>query len=120
MCYTSSIGDALKKQWGEKACMGPLNVFEYEVLAKERMSPTSWDFYRGKSDDDVWRATSQAALARIHLRSRPLADDASCDTTTSVLKTFVQMPLLVAPTPLYSLAQASEASWDVDACQYSL
>jgi len=99
--------------------MEPLNIFEYERLAKERMSQATWDFDGGRNDDEVTLAASQAALARIHLRSRPLADDMPCDTTTSVLKTVVQMPLLVAPTPLYGLAhpagepavaQASEAA----------
>ncbi|HEU5378589.1 MAG TPA: alpha-hydroxy-acid oxidizing protein [Ktedonobacteraceae bacterium] len=99
--------------------MEPLNIFEYERLAKERMSQASWDFDGGRNDDEVTLAASQAALARIHLRSRPLADDMPCDTTTSVLKTVVQMPLLVAPTHLYgrahpggepAVAQASEAA----------
>lgn len=80
--------------------MEPLDVFEYERLAKERMGQASWDFYGDRNDDEVMLAASQAAFAHIRLRSLPLADDATCDTTTNVLKTVVQMPLLVAPTPL--------------------
>jgi isopentenyl diphosphate isomerase/L-lactate dehydrogenase-like FMN-dependent dehydrogenase len=104
MCYTSSIGDALKKQWGEKACMGPLNVFEYEVLAQDRMEPASWDFYAGGSDDEITLRANQDDFARIRLRPRVLVDTSHCDTSTSLLGMSVPMPILVAPTSLHCLA----------------
>lgn len=86
-----------------KARMEPLNVFEYERLAKKHMTPASWDFYGGGSDDEVMLATNQVAFAHIRLRSHPLVDVTQCDTSTSVLRTPVQIPILVAPTPLHGL-----------------
>ncbi len=84
--------------------MEPINVFEYETLAKERMNPASWDYYAGGSDDEVTLRANQADFARLRLRPRVLVDVTQCDTSTRVLGTPVRMPILVAPTSLHCLA----------------
>src|SRR5258708_7604664 len=84
--------------------MDPINVFEYELLAKERMNPVSWDFYAGGSDDEVTLRANQADFTRIRLRPRMLVDVTQCDTSTSVLGLPVRMPILVAPTSMHCLA----------------
>src|SRR6266700_954728 len=84
--------------------MEPLNVFEYELLAKERMNPVYWDFYAGGSDDEVTLRANQADFARIRLRPRMLVDVTQCDTSTSVLGQPVPMPILIAPTSMHCLA----------------
>ena len=84
--------------------MEPLNVFEYELLAKERMNPVYWDFYAGGSDDEVTLRANQADFARILLRPRMLVDVTQCDTSTSVLGRPVPMPILIAPTSMHCLA----------------
>lgn len=84
--------------------MEPLNVFEYEILARERMDPVYWDFYAGGSDDEVTLRANQADFSRIRLRPRMLVDVTQCDTSTSVLGLPVPMPILVAPTSMHCLA----------------
>jgi len=84
--------------------MEPLNVFEYEILAQERMAPAFWDFYAGGSDDEITLRANQADFARIRLRPRMLVDVSHCDTRTTVLGLPVPMPLLVAPTSMHCLA----------------
>ncbi len=84
--------------------MEPSNVFEYEILARERMNPVYWDFYAGGSDDEVTLRANQADFARIRLRPRVLVDVNQCDTSTRVLGVPVRMPILVAPTALHCLA----------------
>lgn len=84
--------------------MEPINLFEYEMLAKERMNPVYWDFYAGGSDDEVTMQANQADFARIRLRPRMLVDVTRCVTSTSVLGLPVQMPILVAPTSLHCMA----------------
>jgi len=84
--------------------MEPINVFEYEILARERMNPVYWDFYADGSDDEVTMRANQADFARIRLRPRVLVNVNQCDTSTSVLGLPVQMPILVAPTALHCLA----------------
>ncbi|HEU5380025.1 MAG TPA: alpha-hydroxy acid oxidase, partial [Ktedonobacteraceae bacterium] len=86
--------------------MEPINVFDYQILAKERMNPVFWDYYEGGSDDEVTVRANAADFARLRLRPRMLVDVSQCDTQTSVLGTSVNMPILVAPTGLHCMAHA--------------
>ena len=82
----------------------PINVFDYEKLAQERMDPVYWDFYAGGSDDEVTLRANRTDFERIRLRPRMLVDVTHCDTSTSVLGLPVPMPILVAPTAAHCLA----------------
>lgn len=82
----------------------PINVFDYEMLAQERMKPAYWDFFAGGSADEVTLRANVSDFARIRLRPRMLVDVSECDMRTSVLGTPVKMPILVAPTALHCLA----------------
>lgn len=84
--------------------MEPISVFDYELLAEERMDPVYWDYYSGGSDDEVTVRGNQADFARIRLRPRMLVDVSKCDTSTTVLGAPVSMPVLVAPTALHCMA----------------
>ncbi len=84
--------------------MEPINVFDYEMLAEERMDPAHWDFYAGGSDDEVTVRANLSDFARLRLRPRVLVDISRCDTSTTVLGTPVSMPILVAPTAFHCMA----------------
>lgn len=84
--------------------MEPINVSEYESLAKERMNPVYWDFYASGSDDEITMRANQVDFASISLRPRMLVDVTYCDTNTSVLGLPLRMPILVAPTSMHCLA----------------
>lgn len=84
--------------------MEPVNILEYEALARARMETVEWDFYKGGSDDEVTLRTTRAAFERIRLRPRVLVDVSACDLRTTVLGTRVSMPILVAPMAFHGLA----------------
>lgn len=84
--------------------MEPVNVSEYEALARARMKPEEWDFYAGGSNDEVTLRSTRAAFEHIRLRPRVLVDISKCDLRTTVLGTGVSMPILVAPTAFHGLA----------------
>ncbi len=84
--------------------MDPINVSDYEPIARERMEPSAWDYYRSGSDDEVTLRETRAAYERIQLRPRVLVDVSHCDLATTVLGTPVSMPILVAPTAYHCLA----------------
>ena len=86
--------------------MDPINVFDYESLAQNKMDPAHWDFINGGSDDEVTLRSNRSSIERIRLRPRVLVDVSAnaLDTRTSVLGTPVSIPLLVAPTALQCLA----------------
>jgi isopentenyl diphosphate isomerase/L-lactate dehydrogenase-like FMN-dependent dehydrogenase len=82
----------------------PINIFDYEPLAKARMEPSAWDYYQSGSDDEVTQRANRAAFERIQLRPRVLVDVSACDMRTTVLDTPIRMPILIAPTAFHSLA----------------
>ncbi len=84
--------------------MEPINVFDYEPLARERMDPGAWDYFRSGSEDEVSLRENRAAFERIRLRPRLLVDVSAIHVRTSVLGTPVSMPILVAPTAYQRLA----------------
>jgi len=86
--------------------LDPINVFDYESLAQNKMDPAHWDFINGGSDDEVTLRSNRSSIERIRLRPRVLVDVSAnaLDTRTSVLGTPVSIPLLVAPTALQCLA----------------
>ncbi|PWT73705.1 MAG: alpha-hydroxy-acid oxidizing enzyme [Chloroflexi bacterium] len=84
--------------------MEPINVFDYEPLARRRIEPSAWDYYRSGSDDEVTLRANREAFQRIRLRPRVLVDVTRCETSTSVLDIPVSMPILLAPTAFHKLA----------------
>ena len=84
--------------------MEPVNLFDYERLAQERMAGHLWDFFQGGSDDEVTIGECRAAFERIRLRPRVLVDVSTIDMRTEVLGTPVAMPMLVAPTAAQCVA----------------
>jgi 4-hydroxymandelate oxidase len=82
----------------------PVNISEYEELARARMGPVEWDFYAGGSNDEVTLRITRAAFERIRLRPRVLVDVSACDLRTTVLGAGVSMPILVAPMAFHGLA----------------
>ena len=84
--------------------MEPVNLFDYERLAQERMAGHLWDFFQGGSDDEVTIGECRAAFERIRLRPRVLVDVSAIDMRTEVLGTPVAMPMLVAPTAAQCVA----------------
>jgi isopentenyl diphosphate isomerase/L-lactate dehydrogenase-like FMN-dependent dehydrogenase len=82
----------------------PVNLFDYEALAQNRMPRPYWDFYQGGSDDELTLRTNRSAFERLRLRPRVLVDVSTCDPRTSVLGIPVSMPILIAPTAGHSLA----------------
>lgn len=82
----------------------PLNLLEYEQLARECLSPMVFDYYRSGAEDEVTLQDNRAAFSRIKLCPRMLVDVSSIDLTTEVLGQPLQLPLLIAPMAFQCLA----------------
>src|SRR5271165_4632884 len=77
--------------------MRPINVFEYEELARDRLHPALWDFYSAGANDEVTLRENRAAFERLLLRPRLLVDVSHIDLRTTLLGRPVAMPIGVAP-----------------------
>jgi isopentenyl diphosphate isomerase/L-lactate dehydrogenase-like FMN-dependent dehydrogenase len=82
----------------------PLNVWDYERLAEEKLGPGAWSYFAGGSDDERTLRWNLEAYGRWRLRPRILCDVADVSTETTVLGTEVALPLLVAPVAFQRMA----------------
>jgi 4-hydroxymandelate oxidase len=84
--------------------MEPVNLFELEALARERLSREAYDYYASGAQDEVTLRENRAAYDRLTLAYRVLVDVSRRDLSATVLGQPVAMPVLVAPTAFHRLA----------------
>ena len=77
--------------------MTPINVRDYEVMAREKLEEPIYDFIAGGAEDEISLAGNLSAWSRIQLLPRVLAGVTNVDTTTEVLGQPVTSPILLAP-----------------------
>jgi 4-hydroxymandelate oxidase len=82
----------------------PVNVFDFEAIAREKLSPAAYDYYAGGAHDEVTLRENRAAYDRLSLAYRVLVDVSRRELSTAVLGQPVAMPVLVAPTAFHRLA----------------
>jgi 4-hydroxymandelate oxidase len=81
----------------------PVNVLEFEAIARDRMTPSAYDYYAGGAEDEVTLAGNRAAFQRIALRPRVLAGTAAVSTRTQLLGLDLALPVGLAPTAFNKL-----------------
>ena len=86
--------------------MRPINLRDYEALAREAMHPAAWAYLSAGSDDGTTLRENGAAFGRIGLLPRMLRGVESVELRTKVLGTMVEAPILVAPMGVHRLANA--------------
>ena len=84
--------------------MRPVNLFEYEALARERLHPAVWDYFSGGANDEVTLRENRAAFERIQVRPRVLVDVSQISMATTLLGTPVALPICVAPSAMHGAA----------------
>jgi isopentenyl diphosphate isomerase/L-lactate dehydrogenase-like FMN-dependent dehydrogenase len=82
----------------------PLNVHDYERLAREALDPGAYVYFSGGAGDERTMRDNVEAYSRLRLRPRVLVDVGDATPATTVLDAALSMPLLVAPTALQRLA----------------
>lgn len=75
----------------------PVNVWDYERLADDKLDANAHAYFTGGSGDEVTLRENLAAFERRKLRPHVLVDVSSVSTATSVLGTKVALPILLAP-----------------------
>jgi 4-hydroxymandelate oxidase len=83
---------------------GPINVAEFEAIARARLEPAAWDYYAGGADDERTLADNLDAFGRLRLRPRMLVDVTQRSLAVAALGTELAMPIIVAPTAARLLA----------------
>lgn len=75
----------------------PVNIFEYEALAKERLPQAEYDFIAGGATDEITLRRTRAVFDAIMLRPRMLVDISQRDLSTTVLGQRIAFPIMLDP-----------------------
>jgi 4-hydroxymandelate oxidase len=75
----------------------PINLFEFEDIARERLPKEEYDYIAGGATDEISIDRNRRAYASWAFRPRVLRDVSVLDLSTTVLGTKVNLPVLIAP-----------------------
>ncbi|WP_066380632.1 MULTISPECIES: alpha-hydroxy acid oxidase [unclassified Anabaena] len=82
----------------------PINLFEYEQLAKTHLSKMAFDYYSSGAWDEITLQENRTAFERIKLRPKMLVDVSHINLKTTILGQPLEFPLLIAPMAFQCLA----------------
>ncbi|KAM1717016.1 hypothetical protein ACFX11_024908 [Malus domestica] len=82
----------------------PVNVNEYQELARQALPKMYYDYYTGGAEDQHTLKENVEAFRRITLRPRILVDVSRVDMSTTVLGCKISAPIMLAPTAMHQLA----------------
>ncbi|HXV86933.1 MAG TPA: alpha-hydroxy acid oxidase [Gemmatimonadales bacterium] len=83
--------------------MEPVNLLDYENLARERLDAGVYGYVAGGATDEITLVDNVAAFRRMRLLPRVLVDVGTVDAGVTVLGQPISAPILLAPTAFQSL-----------------
>lgn len=77
-----------------------LSLYDFESIAKARMSNQAWAYYSSGADDEISMRENRSAFQRLWFRPRVLRDVSRIDFSTSLLGLSTSMPIYITATAL--------------------
>src|SRR3954471_7995316 len=77
--------------------MGPINVHEFEAVAKKKLHKMAYDFIAGGVEDELTLQANRAAYAKYFLVPRVMVDVSTVDLSSELFGIKLQAPILIAP-----------------------
>jgi 4-hydroxymandelate oxidase len=81
-----------------------VNVYDYEVAAKRKLSVPAWEYFNGGSADEITLRRNRQALDLLQLKPKVLVDVTRIDTSSTLLGHRMEHPIILAPTSSHQLA----------------
>lgn len=78
--------------------MGPVNLHEFEPIAKSKLHKLAYDFIAGGVDDEVTLRANRESFECLRIVPRVMTDVSKVDTSVTLLDKKLEAPLLLAPT----------------------
>ena len=75
----------------------PVNIFEYEEIAKQRLDKGDYDFIAGAATDEITLRRTRAVLDSIVMKPRMMVDISQRDLSTTVLGQKINFPVMLDP-----------------------
>jgi 4-hydroxymandelate oxidase len=85
----------------------PVNLFEFEGLAKAKLRPEAYEYYAGGANDGATLRENRHAYERLQLHYHVMRDVSLRDCSTTVLGQRIAFPVMVAPTAFHKMACAA-------------
>ncbi|XP_028104014.1 peroxisomal (S)-2-hydroxy-acid oxidase GLO4-like [Camellia sinensis] len=92
--------------FSRKMASEPVNVNEFQELARRAVPKMYFDFYNGGAEDQHTLRENMEAFRRITFQPRVLVDVSRIDMSTTILGYPTSAPIMIAPTGLHKLARA--------------
>jgi isopentenyl diphosphate isomerase/L-lactate dehydrogenase-like FMN-dependent dehydrogenase len=77
---------------------GPVNVHEFEEVAKRKLHKMAYDFIAGGVEDELTLRANREAFARTYLVPRVMVDVSEIDTSIELFGDRHEFPIFIAPT----------------------
>ena len=77
---------------------GPVNIHEFEAIAKRNLNPLAYDFIAGGVEDELTLRANLEAYRRIFLVPRVMVDVSNVDMSSELFGVKLRHPILIAPT----------------------
>ncbi|GJQ08280.1 hypothetical protein GpartN1_g71.t1 [Galdieria partita] len=82
----------------------PVNVYEYETLARQKLPKMAYDYYASGSDDQYTLEDNILAFRRFRFKPRVLVDISVQDIATNILGIPCSFPFVIAPAAMQKMA----------------
>lgn len=82
----------------------PVNIRDFEMLAKEKLQVMAYDYYSSGANDEITLLENCEAFRKIFLKYRVLVDVSRIALNTEVLGTEISYPVMIAPTAFHKMA----------------
>ncbi|HIN05365.1 MAG TPA: alpha-hydroxy-acid oxidizing protein, partial [Dehalococcoidia bacterium] len=82
----------------------PINLFEYEEIAKSRLEQGQYDFIAGGATDEITIRRTRAVFDSIMMRPRMMVDISKRDVSTTVLGQKIDLPVMIDPAGNHGVA----------------
>lgn len=90
-------GNSLAQDPSSPPSTPPVNVLEFEPLARQRLSRAVWDYVAQGAADELTLRRNREAFDAIRLRPRVLVDVSALDTRLELFGQKLDFPILLAP-----------------------
>jgi isopentenyl diphosphate isomerase/L-lactate dehydrogenase-like FMN-dependent dehydrogenase len=78
--------------------MGPVNLHEFEPIARQKLHKLAYDFIAGGVEDEVTLRANRESLEKLRLVPRVMVDVSTVDPSVELLGRKLDYPILLAPT----------------------
>jgi 4-hydroxymandelate oxidase len=81
----------------------PVNLFDYEELARKRLPAMAYEYIAGGAGDEVTLHDNRSRFDGIRLKPRVLRDVSTLDTSTTLFGQRLAYPIVLAPTAYHKI-----------------